>query len=431
MGENTSSDKPQPRINQLIDQPVSSEDLDQTLHVVNPQLWIAYSTLVIIVLIILAWILFGSIPIKIEGKGIFVARHGFFTIQAKVPGVVQELKIKPGGYVKKGDFIAEVFEPQDRLKLELAEVKVQTLYADLERLKNIIEGEREKEKKAVLADIDSHLFNIKRYQREIESIQKELKIRQKLLDQGLIASNTVRETEKELSQREITIEKLKAELQSLDSNLHKSYRTEEYRKKEEDFLGATQERDLLQMAKNYARIYSPHDGYVVEILNNEDERVSSGDPLVLLEYISEEENLQTNQRIYGFVPVDLGKRIKLGTEIQIEVSTVIKEEYGFMLGYVREISAFPLSPERMKKIIPNHDLITYLMGTHKAVMQLMIEPALNPDTFSGYQWTSKEGPPMHITSGTVCSISAIVERIRPFYYVFPFSSWRLTLYNEK
>ncbi|MBA3722259.1 MAG: NHLP bacteriocin system secretion protein [Parachlamydiaceae bacterium] len=398
-----------------------SEDLDQTLHVINPALWITYVIIGVLISIILLWSFFGSIPVKVEGKGVFVSKNGFFSIQAKVSGMVQNLQIKAGDFVKKGASVAEVFEPQSRLKLELANSKVNVQEKDLQRLREEIEAEHEKEKKAILADIEAQKFNIERYQDEVISLKRELERRKKLADEGLIAPNVVRDAEKDLNQREIALEKIQAEVATSFSKLNKSYRTEEYKTKEQLLLQTQQDRDLLQMERNFASLNSPFDGTVIEVLSNEGDRVIAGAPIVLFEHVKDPNELDI---VYGFIPVEMGKRVKIGLPVQIEVSTVRKEEFGQMLGNVKEISEFAVSKEHFIKLIPNEALINYLMGGSKAVMQLLIEPQLDSNTPSGYRWTSEKGPPIKISSGTVCTISAIVERVKPFYFVFPFYQLR-------
>lgn len=399
----------------------SSAELDQNLAIVKPRLWLAYWILLFLVILILLWAFFGSIPIRVEGKGIFISQKGLFNVQAKTSGIIQRLLIKPDNFVKQDDVIAEIIDPQDQLKLELANSKVDILQKDLDRLKNEIESERKKEKEAISREIEARKFNIEKYEKEVETLKKELQTKQGLVKEGLIAQTSVRETEKELNQRQINLETINAEIVTLYSNLNKGYRTEEFKSKEQLLLQAKQDQELFQMTREYGNVTSPSDGYVLEVLFNQGDRVTSGAALVLLEY---SKNVNSSDLIYGYVPVNLGKRIKPGTPVQIEVSTVRKEEYGKMLGTVTEISQFALSPERLAKEIPNQALISYLLGDQKAVIKVLISPQVDPSTPSGYRWTSGKGPNIHITTGTVCLISSIIERVRPFYYVLPFQTFR-------
>lgn len=402
----------------------SSEETDKTLNIVNPHFWITYLILFIVTIAILLWSFFGWIPIKLEGRGIFVSPKGLFTIQAKVPGIVQNLAVKSGDYVKKGDLIARIIEPQDELRLSLAKAKLDIITKDLKRLDREIESERKKEKEGISAQIEANLLNVKRYEDEINSLKKVVDTRTNLVKEGLLSVNSLRDSERELNQRQITLQSVKAELATLQSNLHKSYRTEEYKNKEQQYLQAKQEHELLRMTHEYSEIYSPFNGYVLENLENEGDRVAAGDSILLLEHVKRGLKRYTNLIVYGFVPVEEGKRIKIGTPVQMEVSTVDKDEYGLLLGTVKEVSQFASSPERLLKIIPNKTLIEYLVGTQKAVIQLTIVPELDSSTVSGYKWTTAEGPPIEITTGTVSIIRAIIEKVRPFYYVFPLEEFR-------
>ncbi len=405
----------------------SSEELDQMLHVVNPRLWVAYMILLFLIVAVLLWAFLGSIPIKVEGRGVFVSPQGLFSIEAKVSGIVQNLRIQPGKFIRQGDPLADVFDPHEQLRLELAIAKTEMLERDLNRLKNEIESERIQEKQGIMAEINSHRYNIEQYERQINDLKNEVAKKKQWFSQGLIPQTTLRDAEKELDQKQINLEIQRAELAVLNANLHKSYRTEEYKAKEQQLLDARQEKDLLQMTKDYARIYSPFEGYVIEILHNEGERVVAGEPLILLEH-SRSDN--KNLIVYGFVSIDVGKRIKAGMPVQMRVSTIRREEFGKMLGKVQEVSEFAVSPERLMTLIPNKNLIEYLMGGNAAVIQLTIHPELDSRTPSGYRWSSGQGPPTQITAGTVCTVDAIIERVRPFYYVLPLETFRAIRFSE-
>lgn len=335
------------QLEQTLRQMSASDELDRSFIIIDPHLWIAHLTILALALVVLLWAFFGSISIKIEGKGIVVDKEGLLNIEAKVTGIVQTLRVKEGSLVKQGDVLLQVIDPEQELKLKLADVRIAALKSDLELLKNEIASERSKQKEAILL--------------------------------------------------------------------------------EEELLKAQQEKDLLQLTKSFADVLSPFDGYVVEVLVNQGGRVTAGTSLIILE---NRKNLETRPPliVYGFVSVDLGKRIRVGLPVQIEISTFSTEEYGKMLGTVTAVSEFAASPEHLAKLIHNQTLVNYLMGNNKAVIQLEITPERDFSTASGYKWTTKKGAPIPISSGTVCTIDAIVEQVKPFYFILPIEEFRNIFY---
>jgi HlyD family secretion protein len=49
-------------------------------------------------------------------------------------------------------------------------------------------------------------------------------------------------------------------------------------------------------------------------------------------------------------------------------------------------------------------------------IRAVLTPAKN---FSGYRWTSPEGPPIAVKSGTLCTADIVVDRQRPVSLVIP------------
>ncbi len=77
----------------------------------------------------------------------------------------------------------------------------------------------------------------------------------------------------------------------------------------------------------------------------------------------------------------------------------------------------------ISNILQNEGLANYLTQENKPVVQLVIDPLLNPSTPTGYQWTMGQGPNIPISTGTICIVKGIVGQITPIYYFFPL--WRL------
>ena len=119
-----------------------------------------------------------------------------------------------------------------------------------------------------------------------------------------------------------------------------------------------------------------------------------------------------------YVSAATGKNIIVGMEVSLNPSTVPQEEFGSMKGIVTFIAQVPTSMSAMTVTLSDQDLaerFTSEIGT-----PLEMHVALNgADTFSGYEWTSAEGPPRKISANTLCSGSVTVKRQSPLSLVIP------------
>ncbi len=118
-----------------------------------------------------------------------------------------------------------------------------------------------------------------------------------------------------------------------------------------------------------------------------------------------------------FVPTE-GKRIQPGMEAQISPVTVKREEYGFMRGAVTFVSAQPATPQGMMRVLRNPALAEQLSGR---AAPFMVEVSLetDPETVSGFAWSSPGGPPLDVESGTLCVVRVVVREERPISLVIP------------
>ena len=90
-------------------------------------------------------------------------------------------------------------------------------------------------------------------------------------------------------------------------------------------------------------------------------------------------------------------------------STVKREEFGFMFGEVTTISAIPASPEGMMRVLKNRQLVESL-SREGAPIQAKVQLATNPDNYSGFRWSSPDGPPQMITAGSMCTAEIVTKR---------------------
>lgn len=187
---------------------------------------------------------------------------------------------------------------------------------------------------------------------------------------------------------------------------------------------AKKEQELLETRSLYYKIYSPAEGRILEVLASVGDHIDSGNPLVWMEHLDPE---STAHYIYGYFPIEAGKRLNIGEDVKIKLSTVDSQEYGYLLGKVKQISDYAVSKQSILKLIHNKELTDYLTWDNQAVIQVLIAVKTKPisDGQDEYYWTSGKTPPIEVTAGTICEIQAIVGHITPIYYFLPLSFLKL------
>jgi HlyD family secretion protein len=89
-----------------------------------------------------------------------------------------------------------------------------------------------------------------------------------------------------------------------------------------------------------------------------------------------------------------------------------------MLGRVPYDSDFPAPPKGMSRVLKNDQLVSVLSGGG-APYEVHVDLTVAPETVSKYRWSSSDGPPLTIQSGTLATASIEVSAERPIGMVIP------------
>ena len=82
------------------------------------------------------------------------------------------------------------------------------------------------------------------------------------------------------------------------------------------------------------------------------------------------------------------------------------------------MAEFPSTSRGMERLLANSELVARLMQQGPPI-QVDVRLSDDPDTPSGYRWSSSRGPDLEISSGTLASGSIIVREDRPIFLVIP------------
>jgi len=98
----------------------SPDRLDTLLEVTNPVGWMLLAAIILILLSVLAWSIFGAMVVKVDGVGVLLDSGGIASVASISGGKVKELYVSTGTKVKKGEVIATLEQPSKNMETKLA-----------------------------------------------------------------------------------------------------------------------------------------------------------------------------------------------------------------------------------------------------------------------------------------------------------------------
>ncbi len=114
---------PHPKFRQQALQALHAPDqIDKLIQIVSPRAWVMLASFYGLLIGLIFWGIFGSIPTRVEGKGILLVENGAIYNAVAPPGggQIADIVVHPAQSIKKGDIIAHLERPDLSEKLALA-----------------------------------------------------------------------------------------------------------------------------------------------------------------------------------------------------------------------------------------------------------------------------------------------------------------------
>ena len=453
----------------------SPESLDRLMQVIALKDWLPVVTLGGLVILTGLWSIWGRIPITINGQGVLSRPRRVVEFQSPISGQLKLLNVRDGQCISQ-DYLLATIDPSDLKKqLQLQRTKLSQLQAQAQSI-DLLSGERirlEKEAIAsqrasleqrlrdarVLAPVLKHkaLTAIEQERGSVNQqlqdalelapvLQERLTRRRTLLAEGALSADTVLQAQQEYQQKVQSISELKAQLKQLEvreteaqqqffqnlsiiSEIQDQLQELKTRSKslDQDNLEAANQREnqiqevkrsIAQLEKQVAdksKILSPQAGCVLEITAQVGQFVNPGTRLGSIELKGQDIKMVG----VTYFAVKDGKRIKPGMRIQITPDTVKRERFGGIVGQVTKISAFPVTKEGASTLVGNPEVIENLIGEGGAMIEAIAQLKLDPSTFSGYKWSSSQGPDLKMSTGTTTTARVKIEERAPIAFILP------------
>lgn len=171
---------------------------------------------------------------------------------------------------------------------------------------------------------------------------------------------------------------------------------------------------LEERNKNISQIKSPYSGNIIEILKDEGEFIKKGDSIVRMD-LSSKGPLEAT--IY--ISPTSGSNLKKGMTVYISPSTYINEIDGTILGTVSDVSMYPSSKEGIMRVVKNTAFVDKIMEKFVPI-EIRVQFDKDPESKSGYKWTSPKNNRLIIYPGTICEAVIIKNSYRPVSKLVPY-----------
>ncbi|MEQ8323099.1 MAG: NHLP bacteriocin system secretion protein [Vicingaceae bacterium] len=395
----------------------SPDRLNEMVQITSPRSWLALIGIAGILLSLIVWGFMGSIPESVNGRGILIQHGGVIEVASSGSGAVNQIIAREGDRVEAGDAVAYLFIPELELQISSTSKKLEDLNGYYNELTNFDQKDLAMRRELTRQKIQLQQQIIESNELLINFYDEKIAQEKILLDEKLITKETLMRTQDDFFKIQQQNEALKRELQSIDLDM---FETEQQRKAEEKniklqiFEWERKLDELKAMLDLSGTIKSPVSGRVIELLANTGNQITSGTVIMRVEQRSKDEKLEAIVYVGGTE----GKRIEPGMKVKLAPSTVEVEEYGFIWGTVTYVSEYPSSYQGIVRVLGNEHLAQSFLTTNSPPIAVRLSLDKDSSTFSGFKWTSGDGPPTKIRTGTICQTRIEVDESTPLELLF-------------
>lgn len=393
-----------------------SEELDEMMVVARPKGWLTLGCCLGILFLGMVWSVVGTIAIKVRGNAISMSVESSYVVVAQTDGTVIQVTVSEGEKVKVGETIVKVVDPINALAIQQKKEQISLREAELKVFREKIAEQTEAHLESLKLKVESAQFALLSVESSLTFLETDLKSKRRLYDKGILPLPDVERAYSDLQKAKIDIENYKATIASLMADLTVGYRTEDIKIKEDEIFSMREELNRLLLKSTFLDIKTEKPGKVIEVVVGPGDRVVAGQ---LIASIEAPLDSAEEMNFYACVGGEYGGILDVGLPVEIEVAGIDPKQYGYMLGNISYLSPYPVSQQEILSEVRNQEIVAFLKGNNSVVYSMTIRLIPDPMTISGYKWTSRRGPPWEITTGTVGSILAIIEKRRPIFFILP------------
>ncbi len=396
----------------------SPEQLDQLMKVTDTKGWLILLALGVVLVTAVVWGFTGSIPQSVAGTGILVKSGGVFEVISLSSGRITDVAVSVGDEVTEGQVVARMAQPELSDQLRELKAVLGTLRAQHAELQEFGSKDVALQTRLLAQQRATVEQSIAAAEQSVHWYKEKIGIQEKLVEEGLLTRQTLLNTRQQLDDARQRISDGKSQLSQIavkELDL-RNRRLEEERNSQIKI--DQQERAIAELSSDVqsnTEIVAQQTGRILEILTEQGNVVGKGEAILTLDMLG---RTVKDLEAVIFVPSIYGKQIKVGMPALIAPSTVKQEEFGLMLARVTYVSDFPATMRGMRRVLKNDKLVASLAGAD-APYEIHADLLIDSNTVSKYKWSSSQGPPLRIQSGTLATAQITVASRRPAELVLP------------
>lgn len=384
----------------------SPDRTDAGIRLVGASGWLILGCFVFAMLAGVAWAFATKAPVKVSGSGILIDQGGLVELASEQGGLLEQVLLAAGDVVEQGQVVARLSRSELRRELVGAEAEL----ADRqERFRQIEASHKARSEREAFAD-----------RLRIETLEQ---TRVALQERAALLSDRAKSLEPlakrkvvpqiRLIEAQIAVSDVDERILTLDEDLQKIALAAAERESRREIERLEERLAIDEITRKIDRltarlseeqvIRSAHRGRVVEIKVNAGDVLAAGGALATLAPADAHRDLLA----LLYVPPADGKRIEPGMIAQVSPTTVEREVYGHILGEVEAVSPLPATPEGMRRILQNDQLVEQLsLGGAPIEIRVRLTVAETP---TGFDWSASDGPVGGVNAGTLLEGRVIVE----------------------
>lgn len=400
-----------------LDRLSSPEQLDHLVVITDAQGWVALWTVILLLLAILGWAFFGTIPDQVTGNGILVGAGGrIVDVSSPAAGRIESLLVQVDAQVDAGQQIASLQQAAMQETLEGAQESLEESEQERDILATSFSDEIEARDRNAREQVAFQRQVIEAAEQRASYLADTLSKQQGLAASGVISRDRLEQVRSDYDQvrQEISAAQIRIlELEAATLEL-KSRRGRELNQADQRVAAAARRvSELTSQLQRASQIVAPVAGRVTEIRSFAGDAVVAGQSMLTIATADQ----QVEAILY--VPTADGKRIRPGMTVRVEPAIARKEEHGTVIGTVTAISDFPVTRDGMLAVLQN-DALVRNYSSQGAPYAARVSLARDSSTPSGFRWTSRRGPDLAVTPGTTIEAEITVRERRPVNLIVPF-----------
>lgn len=390
--------------------------LQTAIRITTPASWVIGAVFAFITVAVIVWGVLGELSTRVGGLGIVLTEGGeVFELRSAAAGTITDMPVAVGDTVTKGQLVARIGQPGRDSELQATWQKIerqQQAYTDRDRdvRKDIADRRAETERQiAVLRQKEATLTQ------RIAYLSDLLKILVEDRKQQLVTEAQVQQARTELADTRVRLSETRVEISQANLKFleFEDQRQDELSALRDELEDANGRLETLRLTQQEETVVTATEaGEVVSV------EASVGDVLAAGAPIARIDGEGGALHVVGFFEAADGKKIAPGMDVSVSPSTAERALWGTINATVKRVSQFPETLASVNNLLANEQLAEQIFASGPPIL-VEVELRTNPNTPSGLDWSSGDGPPYRITHGTMAAVSVVVRREAPANLVIP------------